>query len=82
MGSDNFYPEERPVHSAHVDGFWIDRPPGHEYAEFAGFIESTGYITTIAERRPNPSEYPDVQSGVARARLPGVPAPAGPCRPA
>jgi formylglycine-generating enzyme required for sulfatase activity len=27
MGSDDFYPEERPVHSASVDGFWIDEYP-------------------------------------------------------
>ena len=24
MGSDNFYPEERPVHLVAVDGLWID----------------------------------------------------------
>ena len=25
MGSDKFYPEEKPVHEATVDGFYIDR---------------------------------------------------------
>ena len=29
MGSDGFYPEERPVREVSVDGFWIDRAPGH-----------------------------------------------------
>jgi len=29
MGSDDFCPEERPVHRVHVDGFWIDEHPGH-----------------------------------------------------
>jgi sulfatase modifying factor 1 len=24
MGSDRFYPEERPVHRVQVDGFWMD----------------------------------------------------------
>jgi formylglycine-generating enzyme required for sulfatase activity len=24
MGSDDWYPEERPVHSVAVDGFWVD----------------------------------------------------------
>ena len=24
MGSENFYPEERPVREVTVDGFWID----------------------------------------------------------
>jgi len=27
MGSDQHYPEERPVHRVRVDGFWIDRTP-------------------------------------------------------
>src|SRR6187455_2278927 len=25
MGSEKFYPEERPVHDVTVDGFWMDR---------------------------------------------------------
>ncbi len=29
MGSEDFYPEERPVREVAVDGFWIDRAPGH-----------------------------------------------------
>ena len=24
MGSEDFYPEERPVHDVKVDGFWMD----------------------------------------------------------
>ena len=27
MGSEDFYPEERPVHEVALDGFWIDRHP-------------------------------------------------------
>ena len=27
MGSEDFYPEERPVHTAHVEGFWMDAHP-------------------------------------------------------
>jgi formylglycine-generating enzyme required for sulfatase activity len=27
MGSAGFYPEERPVHRASVDGFWMDTRP-------------------------------------------------------
>ena len=27
MGSEQFYPEERPVHRAAVDGFWMDQYP-------------------------------------------------------
>ncbi len=29
MGSEDFYPEERPVHRVSVDGFWMDEHPGH-----------------------------------------------------
>ena len=28
MGSDDFYPEERPVHRVSVDGFWMDERQG------------------------------------------------------
>ena len=34
MGSDEFYPEERPVHRVAVDGFWMDEHPV-TVAEFA-----------------------------------------------
>ena len=27
MGSDEFYPEERPAHPVSVDGFWMDATP-------------------------------------------------------
>ena len=27
MGSESFYPEERPVHEVAVDGFWMDVHP-------------------------------------------------------
>ncbi len=48
MGSDSFYPEERPVHRAHVDGFGIDRFPVTN-DDFARFVGATGYVT-VAER--------------------------------
>ena len=56
MGSEDFNPEERPVHEVTVDGFWIDR-----YLitneQFARFVEATGYVT-LAERPPNPTDFP------------------------
>jgi formylglycine-generating enzyme len=57
MGSDDFYPEESPVHQVSVEPFWID---AHEVsvAEFHQFVESTGYVT-VAERAPDPALYPD-----------------------
>src|SRR6516162_4161248 len=53
MGTDdvNSFPNERPAHRVHVEGFWIDE---HDVtnAEFAKFVEATGYVTT-AERKPD-----------------------------
>jgi formylglycine-generating enzyme required for sulfatase activity len=48
MGSESFYPEERPVRPARVERFWIDR---HHVTndEFAAFVEATRYVT-VAER--------------------------------
>jgi formylglycine-generating enzyme required for sulfatase activity len=57
MGSDDFYPEERPVHRVAVDGFWMDDHPVTN-AEFRRFLKATGY-RTVAERAPDPSDYPD-----------------------
>jgi sulfatase modifying factor 1 len=57
MGSDDFYPEERPVHKVHVDEFWIDERPVTAN-EFRRFVKSTGYLT-MAERPPDPDQYPE-----------------------
>jgi formylglycine-generating enzyme len=56
MGSDDFYPEEGPVHEVAVDGFWMDR---HVVTNehFARFVDATGYVT-VAERELNPADYP------------------------
>jgi sulfatase modifying factor 1 len=57
MGSDDFYPEERPVHPVTVDGFWMD-DHAVTNAEFRRFVQATGY-RTLAERPPQPADYPD-----------------------
>jgi formylglycine-generating enzyme required for sulfatase activity len=57
MGSDRFYPEERPERDVSVDGFWIDRHPV-TVAEFRRFVKDTGHVTW-AERPPEAAEYPD-----------------------
>jgi formylglycine-generating enzyme required for sulfatase activity len=56
MGSEDFYPEESPVHQATVDGFWMDRYQVTN-AQVSKFVRATGY-TTMAERTPNPEDYP------------------------
>jgi formylglycine-generating enzyme len=62
MGSDEFYPEERPVHRVTVDGFWIDEHPVTA-ADFRRFVRETGY-TTVAERPLDPADYPDADPGL------------------
>jgi formylglycine-generating enzyme required for sulfatase activity len=56
MGSDRHYPEERPVHTVAVDGFWIDRTPVTN-EQFARFVEATGHVT-FAELVPKAEDYP------------------------
>jgi formylglycine-generating enzyme required for sulfatase activity len=57
MGSDDFYPEERPVRTVALEGFWIDERPV-TVADFRRFVKDTGHVT-VAERPPDASEYPD-----------------------
>ena len=57
MGSDRHYPEEAPAHKATVGGFWIDAGPVTN-REFGRFARKTGYVT-VAERAPDPADYPD-----------------------
>jgi formylglycine-generating enzyme required for sulfatase activity len=56
MGSEDFYPEERPVHSVSVDGFWMDETPVTA-SDFRGFVRETRYVT-VAERPLDPKLYP------------------------
>jgi formylglycine-generating enzyme len=70
MGTDDLrsMPNERPAHRVHVNGFWLDV---HDVtnAEFAKFVEATGYVTTAErpvdwnelkkELPPGTSEPPD-----------------------
>jgi sulfatase modifying factor 1 len=56
MGSADFYPEERPVHTVGVDGFWIDTAPV-TVTQFRRFVKESGYVT-LAERAPAAADYP------------------------
>ena len=56
MGSEAFYPEERPVRDVAIDGFWIDHAPVTN-EEFTRFVDATGYVT-IAERVPRAEDFP------------------------
>jgi len=56
MGSEGHYPEEAPVREVTLDGFWIDRFTVTN-AGFEKFVDATAYVT-VAERSPNPEDYP------------------------
>jgi formylglycine-generating enzyme len=57
VGSDRFYPEEMPVREVEVEGFAIGRGPV-TVEQFSRFVEETGYVT-LAERSPEPADYPE-----------------------
>jgi formylglycine-generating enzyme required for sulfatase activity len=62
MGSNDFYPEERPAHLSSVAGFWIDPYPVTT-ADFRRFVEATDYVT-VAERPLDPAGYPGADPGL------------------
>jgi formylglycine-generating enzyme len=62
MGSEDFYPEERPVRRVAVDGFWMDEHPV-TVAEFRRFVKDTGHVTW-AELAPEAADYPDADPGL------------------
>ena len=61
MGSNDFYVEERPVHTVTVGAFWMDQHPV-TVAEFRRFIKATNHIT-MAERTPDPVDFPEAEPG-------------------
>src|SRR5690349_15828363 len=65
MGSDRFYPEERPARRVRVAPFWIDEVPVTN-REFAAFVKASGY-RTFAEMAPDTTNYPNVDVQMSRA---------------
>jgi formylglycine-generating enzyme required for sulfatase activity len=59
MGSDRFYPEERPAHQVTVSAFEID-VHAVTNAQFAEFVSDTAYLT-VAERPLEPADFPGVE---------------------
>src|ERR1700712_3387870 len=57
MGSNENYPEERPVHTVALAAFRMDRHAVTN-ARFAAFVAAADYVT-FAERLPDPAPYPD-----------------------
>jgi formylglycine-generating enzyme len=48
--------DAQPIHRVAVDGFWMSATEVTN-EQFAAFVKATGYLT-IAERTPNPAEFP------------------------
>jgi formylglycine-generating enzyme required for sulfatase activity len=69
MGSDDFYPEERPVREVEVDDLWVDEHPVTN-AEFRRFVKDTGHVT-VAEQAPDPADFSgaDPQALVAGSQV-------------
>ena len=58
MGADDGSMQDAgPVHEVALDGFWIDRTEVTN-RQFAEFVAATGHVT-VAERRPDPKDFPD-----------------------
>jgi len=68
--------DARPIHRASVDGFWMDITEVTNH-QFAAFVAATGYVT-VAERQPDPAEFPGVP---AELLTPGSAVFASPGRP-
>jgi sulfatase modifying factor 1 len=51
-------PDERPVRTIAISGFWMDRTEVTN-DQFAAFIAATRYVT-VAERKPDPRDFPGV----------------------
>lgn len=65
MGSERHYPEEAPIHRVAVDDFWMDLTPVTN-RQFRAFVRATGHIT-VAERNPDPKDYPHALPHLLRA---------------
>ncbi len=63
MGSDyEPFGDARPIHAVELEGFWMDRTPVTN-EQFARFVRETGYVT-VAERKPDPKDFPGVPAVV------------------
>jgi formylglycine-generating enzyme len=58
MGSQQFYPDEGPVHDEHVEPFAIEQHSVTN-AQFSEFVSDTGYVT-VAERPLDQALFPDL----------------------
>jgi sulfatase modifying factor 1 len=50
--------DSAPIHKVYVDGFWMDKTEVTN-EQWAKFVAETKYVT-VAERKPDPKDFPDV----------------------
>ena len=67
MGSDGSVPDEQPIHSVTLDGFWMDATEV-TVAEFKRFTDATAYVT-IAEKKPKREDFAGQLSPEAIANI-------------
>jgi formylglycine-generating enzyme required for sulfatase activity len=58
MGFEDGQSDEKPVHQVTVTGFWMDKTELTN-EKFEQFVRAAGYVT-IAERKPDPKDFPGV----------------------
>ena len=56
MGNNAGQADEKPVHKVSLDGFWMDKTEVTN-EQFEEFVRATKYVT-VAERKPNPEDFP------------------------
>jgi sulfatase modifying factor 1 len=64
-GCDSGQGDEKPVREITISGFWLDATEVTN-DQFAEFVHETGYVT-VAERRPDPSQFPGVDPSLLKA---------------
>jgi formylglycine-generating enzyme len=64
MGSERFYPEERPRRLQRIESFWIDETPVTN-RQFAEFVRATDY-RTVAEIAPDCADFPGMDPSLAQ----------------
>ena len=65
MGSNDGQPNETPVHTVRVKGFWMDETEVTN-AEFRKFVDATGHVT-LGETAFDPKDYPNAPPGTLNA---------------
>ena len=64
-GSESGQGDEKPVREIKISGFWLDATEVTN-DQFNEFVQETGYVT-VAERRPDSSQFPGVDPSLLKA---------------